>query len=82
MQNSRRESRKGDKMLDKYLGPYEVAEVRNKGIYCLKNIKTGKKLVKIVNVARLKLFMGTHYRVSKYKQPILDQVSNQDNDYK
>ena len=37
-------------MLNKYLGPYEVVEVKTKGI---KNIKTGKKLAKMLNVARL-----------------------------
>jgi hypothetical protein len=42
MRNSRRDSRKGDKMLDKYLGPYEVVEVKNKGLYEIKNLKTGK----------------------------------------
>ena len=47
----RRDSRKGDKMLDKYLGTHEVVEVKNNGIYHLKNIKTEKKLVKMVNVA-------------------------------
>ena len=37
-QKFRRDSRKGDKMLDEYLGPYEVVEDKQKGIYCLKNI--------------------------------------------
>ena len=75
MRNSRRDSRKGDKILDKYLGPYEVVEVKNKGIYHLKNVKTGKKLVKMVNVARLKQFKGTNFKVRKQKQPLMDEVS-------
>ena len=61
MRNSRRDSRKGDKMLDKYLGPYEVVEVKNKGLYEIKNLKTGKRLAKMVNVARLKVFKGTNF---------------------
>ena len=67
-------------MLDKYLGPYEVVEVKNKGIYHLKNVKTGKKLVKMVNVARLKQFKGTNFKVRKQKQPLMDEVSDQDDD--
>ena len=77
MRNSRRDSRKGDLMLDKYLGPYEFVEVKNKGIYCLKSIKTEKTLV---NVARFKMFKGTHYKLSKHKQPVMDKVSDQDDD--
>ena len=80
IRNSRRDSRKGDKMLDKYLGPYEVVEVKNNGIYSLKNIKTGKKLVNMVNVAGFKMFKGTHYKVSKHNQPVIDEVSVQDDD--
>ena len=67
-------------MLDKYLGPHEVVEIKSNGIYHLKNIKTRKKLVKMVNVARFKNFRGTHYKVNKHKQPVMDEVSNQDDD--
>ena len=67
-------------MLDKYLGPHEVVEVKNNGIYRLKNIKTGKKLVKMVNVVRFKMFKGIDYKVSKHNQPVMDEVSDQDDD--
>ena len=42
--------------------------------------KTGMKLVKMVNVARFKMFKGTHFKVSKHNQPVMDEVSNQDDD--
>ena len=38
------------KILNKYLEPYEVVEINKNGIYHLKNIKTGKKLGKMVNL--------------------------------
>ena len=80
MRNSRGDSRKGDKMLDKYLGPYEVVEVKNKGLYEIKNLKTGKRLAKMVNVARLKVFKGTNFTLRKQKKPLMDKVSNQNVD--
>ena len=35
---------------------------------------------KIVNVARFKMFKGTHYKVSKQRQPVMDEVCDQDDD--
>ena len=34
----------------------------------------------MVNVARFKMFKGTHYKVSKHNQPVMDKVSDQDDD--
>ena len=82
MWNSRRDSRKGGKRLNKYLGPYEIVEVTNKGIYRLKNIKTGKKLAKAVNVARFIMFKGTHYKVANMSSQLWTKSANQDDDNK
>ena len=36
----------------------------------------------MVNVARFKMLKGTHYKVSKHNQPVMDEVSDQDDDIK
>ena len=41
LKNSQRESKKGDKMKCRWLGPYLIHEVLGKGVYCLSNPETG-----------------------------------------
>ena len=55
LRNSHRESKKGDKMKPRWLGPYRVYEVLDKGVYRLENLK-GVVLKAAVNQCRLKLY--------------------------
>lgn len=57
MRNSAKDSKKGNKMDEKWLGsgPYNIHEDTGKGSYKLKNA-TGKVLKQAVNIARLKNF--------------------------
>jgi len=41
MRNSHRDGRKNEKFEKRYLGPYEIAENLSKGVYGLRNMKTG-----------------------------------------
>ena len=34
----------------------------------------------MLNVAGFQMFKGTHYKVSNHKQPVMDEVSDQDDD--
>ena len=54
LRNSKRDSKKGDKMTNKWLGPYETFEVKDKGNYRLRNPSTKNILAKMVNASRLK----------------------------
>lgn len=54
LRNSRKDSKKGDKMEEKWTGPYTIEEDTGKGSYRLKN-KSGTILKNAVNIARLKL---------------------------
>ena len=56
LRNSKRDSKKGDKMTNKWLGPYEIAEVKDKGNYRLRNPSTKNILAKMVNASRLKRY--------------------------
>lgn len=56
LRNSKRDSKMGDKMTNKWLGPYEIAEVKNKGNYRLRNPSTNNILAKMVNASRLKRY--------------------------
>ena len=49
MRNSATDSRKGDKLAQRWLGPYKIEEHIGKGVYRLQNPVTGKILNKTVN---------------------------------
>ena len=73
LRNSRRDSKKGDKMQQKWLGPYTVVASLGKGLYRIKNA-TEKILKKAVHSARLKEYItskdvdGTkHCSVSEHR---------------
>ena len=53
MRNSARESKKGDKMKPRWLGPYTIEESLGKGVYRVSNVATGLVLKKGVNQSRL-----------------------------
>ncbi|KAK4294452.1 hypothetical protein Pmani_032924 [Petrolisthes manimaculis] len=54
--NHRRADRKGGKQTDPWDGPYEVAQVGEKGLYCLINASTKVTLKTKVNGCNLKPF--------------------------
>lgn len=56
MRNCAREGKKGDKMKARWLGPYKVHKVLEKGLYQLCNQKTSTILKKLVNQCRLTVF--------------------------
>ena len=58
LKNSAKESKKGDKMKPRWLGPYKVVECLDKGVMEIANPKTGITLKKAVNQCRLKHFYG------------------------
>lgn len=58
MRNSQRDSKKGDKLKARWLGPYKVHEALDKGVYRLENLK-GVVLKAAVNQCRLKLYHTT-----------------------
>jgi hypothetical protein len=55
VENTHQKQRKGDKMHDKWLGPYKIYKETGKGVYQLKNA-AGQILKKSVNVKRLKKY--------------------------
>ena len=52
LRNSARDSRKGDKLTKRWLGPYRVEEAIGKGLYRLANPTTGRMLKKTFNGCR------------------------------
>ena len=62
MESTAQKQRKGDKLADKFLGPYTINRHVGKGLYELKN-KSGKILQKKVNVIRLKRFYSNNVRL-------------------
>ena len=58
LKNSAREAKKGDKMKPRWLGPYRVHKVLEKGLYRISNLKTGLVLKNAVNQCRLTVFAG------------------------
>ena len=61
--NMRRKTRKGAKLEDTWLGPYEIVSISAYGSCKLKSQKTGKELKGKVNVSQLK-----HYYAQKKQQ--------------
>ena len=60
LRNSRRDTKKGDKMTPRWLGPYRICEALGIGAHKIRNPVTGKVLKAAVNQCRLKLyFKGT-----------------------
>ena len=58
VRNSARESKKGDKMKPRWLGPYSIEESLGKGVYRVSNNSTGLVLKKGINQSRLTLYHG------------------------
>ena len=56
LRNSQRDTKKGDKMKVRWLGPYTVHESLGKGVYRLKN-RHGTVLKAGINICRLKLYL-------------------------
>ncbi len=52
LRNSARDSRKGDKLVQRWLGPYMIVEDIGKGRYLLKNTASGKTLKNAFNRCR------------------------------
>ncbi len=57
LRNSRRDTKKGDKMKPKWLGPYVVVSPVGNGTYRLKNPSTHKVLKTAVHSVRLKPYL-------------------------
>ncbi len=57
LRNSRKESKKGDKLKPRWLGPYSIHESLDKGVFRISNIKTGVVLKNAVNQKRLKRYL-------------------------
>lgn len=57
LRNSARDGRKGDKLSQRWLGPYTVTQDLGKGLYKLRNGKTGKELKKVFNAYRWVLLL-------------------------
>ena len=53
LRNSARDGRKGDKLAQRWLGPYQIEEHMGKGVYRLKNPSTSRILKKAYNSCRL-----------------------------
>ena len=58
LKNSRKESRKGDKLAPRWVGPYTIHESLGKGVYRLSNPKTGLINKTAVNQCRLKVYLA------------------------
>lgn len=56
LRNSKRDTKKGDKMQPKWLGPYVIVSSLGKGVYQIKNQSTDLVLKKAVHSARLKQY--------------------------
>ena len=67
MRNSQRDSCKGGKLDQRWLGPYKISEDLGKGVFKLKNPSSGHILKKTVNSCRLKPY---------YSESIEDSDSN------
>ncbi len=52
LRNSARDTKKGDKLIQRWLGPYRIMEDIGKGQYVLKNAASGKTLKKAFNRCR------------------------------
>ena len=60
LRNSKRDTKKGDKMQDKWTGTYQVVSINKKGVCHLQNLQSQLLLKNGVNVARLKLYYSNH----------------------
>ena len=58
LKNSARDSKKGDKMKPRWLGPYKVEKSLGSGVFKISNQITGKVLKNAVNQCRLKHFQS------------------------
>ena len=58
LRNSQRDSKKGKKMQQKWLGPYMVISDLGKGQYCIKNPSTECVSKRAVHSARLKQYIS------------------------
>ena len=58
LKNSKKESRKGDKLAPRWVGLYSIHESLGKGVYRLSNLKTGLVNKTAVNQCRLKVYLA------------------------
>ena len=69
LRNSARDSKKGDKLKPRWLGPYKVHKCLEKGLYRISNLKTGTVLKNVVNQCRLTMYSGSPPKGSTLPPP-------------
>ena len=76
LRNSAQDERKGGKLQERWLGPYIIVEFIGKGVYKIKNPKTGRTLKNGVNVCRLKIYHESESVSKKSSNPIASSNRN------
>eukprot|EP00731_Ephydatia_muelleri_P038191 Em0675g4a len=76
LRNSARDTKKGDKLKPRWMGPYCIHTVNDKGVYTLRNARTGKVLKNGVNVCRLTEYHSHSLESSVLPQPISSVAPN------
>ena len=84
LRNSKRDTKKGDKMQAKWLGPYTVVASVGKGLYRIKNPSTDHVLKNAVHSTRLKQYLTADLTSpsqvvdcdTAYPPPVLDPNTN------
>ena len=76
LRNSARDIKKGDKLKPRWMGPYCIHTVNDKGVYTLRNARTGKVLKNGVNVCRLTEYHSHSLESSVLPQPISSVAPN------
>ena len=61
LRNSKRDTKKGDKMHKKWMGPYAIVASLGKGLYRIKSCSTNVVLKKAVHSSRLKQYFTTEH---------------------
>ena len=52
LRNSARDGRKGDKLAQRWLGPYKIKDAFGKNMYALTNSQNGRDLKRVINECR------------------------------
>ncbi len=60
VRNSARDSRKGGKLNKRWLGPYTITSLKEKGLYRVKNPHTGRDIKKLINGCRYIIIIIIH----------------------
>lgn len=61
LRNSKRDTKKGDKMHPKWMGPYAIVSSLGKGLYRIRNCSTDVVLKKAVHSSRLKQYFTSDH---------------------